>query len=243
MNNGKQTKKASGILRMAAAGLLATSVASANIIVDGDFADAGGFPSASTITPASNADSGWIRDSTWTRSGGEAKVQLNGGGAFSLGQIVTVSPVMSTDSTLTFDWQLDFSPTGGSEATEQMAFIYTVLGTNGGSDDLNLNSGDPDTNDDWTQLFTDTINETFTNDGTNKSASGSVDETFANAGFTYLGVVIRADTPSGDFSDYSMGTAAFLDNVTLTAPIPEPSSLLLLLVSGVTLLRRPRRRK
>ena len=228
---------------IAGAALFAASTASASIIVDGDFSDAGGFPTASTITPASDADDGWIRNNSWTRSGGEARVALNGGGAFSLGQIVTVSPVVSGDSTLTFDWQLDFSPRlAGAEATEQMAFIYTVLGTNGGSDDLNLNSGDPDQDDDWTELFNDTITETFTTSEGDGSASGSVDETFANAGFTYLGVVIRADTPSGDFSDYSTGTAAFLDDVTLTAPIPEPATLALLGLGGAVMLAGRKRR-
>jgi len=227
---------------IAGAALFAASTASASIIVDGDFSDAGGFPTASTITPASDADDGWISQGGWGRSGGEARVALNGGGAFSLGQIVTVTPVVSGDSTLTFDWQLDFSPAGGSEATEQMAFIYTVLGTNGGSDDLNLNSGDPDQDDDWTELFTGTITETFTTSEGDGSASGSVNETFANAGFTYLGVVIRADTPTGDFSDYSMGTDAFLDNVTLTAPIPEPATLALLGLGGAVMLAGRKRR-
>lgn len=224
---------------------MGTSVASASLLVNGDF-ESGSLTSGDP-TASADADAGWYEAGGWSIvSGGtidgskEAEKLDSGDTEAALGQIVTDNAASTGGYTFSFDYHLVWKDRVANDGQDTIGFLYYVFGTDNAAAALDLSADNPNDGN-WTELLNDQVSETFADDGSSQSASGSVSTPVNLTGHDYLAVAIRWEKSAfgTDWSGIKTGTGAHVDNVALY--VPEPATLGVLLgLGGLGLLRRRR---
>lgn len=236
--------------------LIGVAASAQAALINGDFSSttlgdsnlSAGSTNAATIgDTTTDFDAGWYRlrdKSAWGIAGGIAtRDDTLDAGYKAIAQIFSDASLTGTGGTVSFDYDLTAAATTNNNAgMEYMLWGYKYIGGGTASTTVFDAENDLDMNNSNT-LMTDGANWTVTNLSSNSWVNANTAGTYTDntidfgTGYDYFGITIgiKSLDPAG---------TATLDNVAVSASVPEPSTYALILgglVVGFAALRRRKR--